>query len=156
MQLETHAGPQRRLERVAVVVAGPKLHEHPAVAIRDHRRKLEEVADEDDLLPTGDALCGENHVHHAFEQVDAAHGDIVDDDDLGLIEHLAGQRLAILVMWVENAESDLQRAVDGRAVAQVLRGDTRRSHREVGHLAPLQLVDEGIEHVALTRAGITG
>lgn len=39
-------------------------------------------------------------------------------------------------------------------VMQVLRGYPRRGHGEVGNLALLKLLDEGVEHVALARTGV--
>ena len=50
-------------------------------------------------------------------------------------------------MRVEHAETHLQGAVDGRAVMQVLRGYPRRGHGEVGNLALLKLLDEGVERL---------
>ena len=144
MRLEAHTLPQRGLESVAVIVSRPQLHEDLAVIVGHDRRKLEEVAHEHDLLPARDALGGEHHVHDALEQVDAAHGNLVDDDDLGLVEHLARERLAVLVMRVEHSEADLQGPVDGRAVMQVLRRYPRGCHREVGNLALLKLLDEAL------------
>ena len=155
MRLEAHALPQRGLEGVAVIVTRPQLHEHLAVIVGHDRRELEEVAHEHDLLPARYALRGEHHVHDALEQVDAAHGNLVDDDDLGLVEHLARERLAVLIVRVEHAEADLQGAVDGRAVMQVLRGYPRRGHGEIGNLALLKLLDECVEHVAFARARVS-
>ena len=155
VRLEVHALPQLGLEGVAVIVPRPQLHQHLAVIIGHDRRELEEVAHEHDLLPARDALGCEHHVHDALEQVDAAHGYLVDDDDLGLVEHLARERLLVLVVRVEHAEADLQGSVDGRAVMQVLRCDSRRSHGEVGNLALLKFLDECVEHIALARTGVT-
>ena len=155
VRFKIHALPQLRLEGVAVIVPRPQLHQHLAVIIGHDRRELEEIAHEHDLLPTRDALGCEHHVHDALEQVDAAHGYLVDDDDLGLVEHLARERLLVLVVRVEHAETHLQGAVDGRAVMQVLRGYPRRGHGEVGNLALLKLLDECVEHVALARARVS-
>ena len=156
MRLEVHARPEPGLEGVALVVSGPPLHEKVAVVVRHHRRELEEVADQNHLLRTRDALGGEDHVHHALEEVNAAHAYLVNDDDLRLVQHLSDERLAVPVLRVEKTEADLERPVDGRAVLKVLRRDAGRCHGEIGRVISLKLLDEGVEHEALARPRVAG
>ena len=85
------------------------------------------------------------------EQVDAAHRDLVDDDDLRGVEHLAGPLGAI---GGADPRRDFQRAVDRRAVREVQRGDAGGRQGEEIDIARLQVRYEGVEHVALTRAGV--
>lgn len=92
-----------------------------------------------------------DHPHHVVEQVDAAHRDLVDDDYLRGVEHLAGPLGAI---GGADPRRDFQRAVDRRAVREVQRGDAGGRQGEEIDVARLQVRYEGVEHVALTRAGV--
>ena len=101
MRLERHALPQQGLEGISLLVAGIPRHEDGSVGVRHHGRELEEVAHEHDLLLACALASRKDHVHHALEQVDAAHAHLVDDDDLRLLQDLAGERPAIRLVGVE-------------------------------------------------------
>lgn len=151
VRLEIEAGPVPRLEAPALEVSGIELHQQRGVAFGHDRRQLEEIADEDHLLRAVARHGLGDHPHHVVEQVDAAHRDLVDDDYLRGVEHLAGPLGAI---GGADPRRDFQRAVDRRAVREVQRGDAGGRQGEEIDVARLQVRYEGVEHVALTRAGV--
>ena len=67
------------------------------------------------------------------------------------VEHLAGPLGAI---GGADPRRDFQRAVDRRAVREVQRGDAGGRQGEEIDVARLQVRYEGVEHVALARAGV--
>lgn len=151
VRLEIEAGPVPRLEAPALEVSGIELHQQRGVAFGHDRRQLEEIADEDHLLRAVARHGLGDHPHHVVEQVDAAHRDLVDDDYLRGVEHLAGPLGAI---GGADPRRDFQRAVDRRAVREVQRGDAGGRQGEEIDVARLQVRYESVEHVALARAGV--
>lgn len=153
MRLEVEPIPVIGFKRPTLEIAGVQLHEDCTVIFRDDRGKLEEITDEHDLLSPGRDLGIRDHAHDVIEKVDAAHRDLIDDDDLRDRQDLAGTNLLGRVAYTG---AHLKSTVDGRAIVHVERRDTRRRHRRVGNATGLKVIDEPVEHIALARAGVTG
>lgn len=93
MRLEVESVPVIGFKRPTLEIAGYSFMRIARSSSDDDRGKLEEITDEHDLLSTGRDLRIRDHAHDVIEKVDAAHRDLIDDDDLRDRQDLAGTNL---------------------------------------------------------------